>query len=133
MPIVGIGQSLRDLGGEIGRDALEDEREGAGLLDLERALHERPAGTHAASLDLVAAEAVDRLRGEAEMPHHGNLGVGQGGDDIGPRPFDLDRLGTALLDEGEGALDRLRRPEVEGAVGHVGDEQRALDARAAPP
>ena len=67
------------------------------------------------------------------MGHHRHLGGGQGGDQLGPRALDLDRLRARLLDEADGVADRLLGPEVERAVGHVGHQQGALDAAADGP
>jgi hypothetical protein len=123
------GGDLDELGhltGELGRNALEHEREGPGRLDGRRRCEERRARLGAAALDLEAAELVNRLRGQAEVGLDRNLGRDQRLENVDPRPFDLHRRGASLLDEAQGVGDRLLRPEMEGAERHVGDEESAL-------
>ena len=95
-----------------------------------RRLEQRAARLGAAALHLEAAELVDRLRRQAEMGLHRHFGRHQRLDDVDARPFDLDRRGAPLLDEAQGVRDRLIGTEMERAVRHVGDQQRALEPSA---
>ncbi len=74
MPMVGNRKPLGDLGGEVERNAFEDDRERARVLDggASSSRRSRPPGHAAAllSLHLVAAHAVHRLRREPDVPHH---------------------------------------------------------------
>ena len=81
-------------------------------------------------LDLEAAQAVDRLRGEPEVGHHRHLGVGEGRHQLGAVAFDLHPLRPRLLDEADGVGHRVVGAEVERAIGHVRHQQGALDAPA---
>src|SRR5690606_37849951 len=59
-------EPLADLAGQRRGDALEHQREGARLLAGDRGFEQRRARPGAASLHLEAAEAVNRLRSQAE-------------------------------------------------------------------
>ena len=68
MPMVGISQLGGDPLGDVGRDHLQHDREGTGLLQGEGVADDLVAGVPAA-LHAVATEPVLALRGEAEVRH----------------------------------------------------------------
>ena len=104
MPIVGMLQSLSHRGGQLGRHELQHDREGARLLDRERIGEQLARRLDRLALHAVAAEAVDRLRRQADVAHDRDAGAGDRLD----RPrrphaaLDLDRLGAGLADEAAG-------------------------------
>ena len=55
--------------------ALEHEREATRVRERDRVVGERLRGVELLALHLEAAERVDRLRGEADVAHHRDLGV----------------------------------------------------------
>ncbi len=77
-----------------------------------------------AGLDLEAAHGQDRLRGEAEMAHDGDLGPDDGLDDRQPGPptLELHRLGAGP-DQFRRIADGLVRREVVAHPRHVPDDQ----------
>ena len=77
MPIVGMCSCAGDLRGDLGRHDLEHDRERAGLLQRLRVLQQPVRGLVAATLHPVAAERVDRLRGQADVGHDRNAGGDQ--------------------------------------------------------
>ncbi len=115
--------ALREFGG----DALEHDRERAGLFERERVGDRQRGARGVLALRAVAAEGVDRLRREADVPHHGNAGVGEPRDELERGRggvLDLDGVRPALGDEASGVAHALG---VVGGVGHerhVGDDER---------
>ena len=98
MPIVGMCSVLGDLRRDVGRHHLEHDGERTGVLQRLRVLEQPVRRLVAASLHAVAAERVDRLRGEADVRHHRDAGRDE--------HLDLRRDALAALE-----LDRLaRRP-----------------------
>ena len=69
-----------DPGGDHVGDALEDDGEAPGGGQGLGVVHEGLGGGRVAGLDPVAAHGVDRLGGEPEVPHDGDLGVEEGLD-----------------------------------------------------
>ena len=61
------------------------------------------------------------------MRHDGNLRFNESSHGLGSPPFDLDRLSAAFLDEAQCPGDGPLLPEMERAVRHVRDQQRALN------
>src|SRR3954453_21873079 len=122
--------ALHDRLGHRGGDRLEHDREAAGVLEVEGvAVHAERTASRAA-LRLVAAERGGGLRGEADVPHHGDAGVD---DRPGPlhgdaAALELDRVAARLLDEALGGGDRLLVGGLVGAEGHVADQERRLQA-----
>ena len=62
--------------GQLRRHALEHDREGARRLE-RLGVVQQPFAVLAAALDLVAAEGVDRLRGQAQVGHDRDAGRDQ--------------------------------------------------------
>ena len=107
----GDGELPGDALGDLGRDALEHHRVGAGVL--ERAgVGDQPLGAAVlATLDLEAAQLVERLRGQADVTHDRDAARHQAPDQLGVlgAALELDRVSAALLDQasgrGQGRLD----------------------------
>ena len=59
-------------------DRFEQHRERTGFLQRERVLEQLLSGGERLSLHTVAAELAERLRGEAEVAHDGDTGIGDG-------------------------------------------------------
>ena len=81
----------------------------------------------ARALDLVAAEPPDRLRLEADVPHHGNPRLDQGPDRGRHRgaALELDRLAVRLLEDPAGRADGLPRRDLVAEERQVGHDQGA--------
>src|SRR6267378_5096565 len=62
---------------KVGRDALEDDAERSGLLELLRVRQDSSGLLVALALDLEAAHLVDELRSEPKVSHHGHAHRGQ--------------------------------------------------------
>ena len=75
MPIVGTGTDSVIIARDRVGNALEHDREAAGLGERDRVVGERLRGVELLALHLEAAERVDRLRREADVAHHRDLGV----------------------------------------------------------
>jgi hypothetical protein len=75
----------------------------------------------------MAAHAMNRLRGKANVPHDGDVDVGDAAHRRrnGRSALELDRLGRALLDEAAGVAQRFLRAHLIREEGHVRDQQRA--------
>ena len=85
-------------------------------------------GGVAAALDPEPAEAVDALRGEADVRHHRDAGRAQRRDLLGD-PFaalQLHGVRPGLLEEPGGGRQRLRRTALVAAERQVGHHQGAL-------
>ena len=74
MPIVGMSSSSVTRAATVGGHHLEDDGEGAGLLEGEGVVEQAVAGV-AAALHAVAAERVLGLRREADVCHDGDAGA----------------------------------------------------------
>ena len=87
-------------------------------------------GVVAAALDPVAAELVLALRGEADVAHHRDAGVGDLADLVGDADaaLELHRVAAALLHEPDGGRQRLDRALLVGAEGQVADDEGAPGA-----
>ncbi len=101
MPMVGMSSSrVTCAATSLGHD-LEHDRERAGVLQRLGVLQQPVGRLVAAALHAVAAEDVDRLRGQADVGHHRDAGADQrldlGGDPLAA--LELDRLGAAVLHE----------------------------------
>ena len=81
-----------------------------------------------AALDLEAAELAVRLRRQADVPHHGDVGREDrlDGRQDAAAALDLDRRGAALGEEAAGVLDGARGLGLVREERHVADD----DARA---
>ena len=126
----GDGQLGGDFFGDFAGNAFEDERAGAGMGEGECVRLELLDGFGGAGLDAVAAHAMEALRREAEVADDGNLGVGEGADQLDARPFDLDGFRAGFLDEADGVGEALGDGGVVAAEGHVGDDEGAADGAA---
>jgi len=91
------GQLGRDLFSHFAWHAFEHDCAGAGMGQRQSVCLELLCRNCGASLDAVAAHAVEALRGEAEVADNGNLGVNEGAGQFDARPFDLDCFGPASL------------------------------------
>jgi hypothetical protein len=82
-------------------------------------------------LPAVAAEFMHGLRRQADVRHHGNLFADKATNNFGAvaSAFELDSF-RARFDELQGVAHGVVCACVVRAVGHVGDEQCALDAGA---
>ena len=130
MPIVGMCSCALTCAGELGRHDFENHRERAGLLHRLRVLHQAVRGLVAATLYPVAAERVDRLRGQADVSHDRDTCVHERLDlrQHAMAAFELDRLSPTLLHEAGCGLQRLSRRGLVAAERQVGDDDRALRA-----
>ncbi len=75
MPMVGTSTALGDHAGHLVGHALEHDGEAPGVGQRLGVGHEPQRGLLLAALHLEAAHGVHRLRGEAEVAHHRDLGV----------------------------------------------------------
>ena len=75
------------------------------------------------------ADAMYRLRREADVADHGNLGLGEGGDQSGAvaAAFDLHSFCACIFDEAGRVGDGFSGRGVVGAEGHVGHQQCVAD------
>ena len=87
MPMVGIGNSRGDPGGQLGGHAFEHDGEGPRLGHGQRVGEQDVLG----ALDLVGPEPANRLRRQPDVAHHGDLRLDQGPDRRGhpPAPLEL--------------------------------------------
>ena len=94
---------LGDQRGDLVGHPLEHQGEAAGGLEGLGVLHQGERRLGLLALHPEAAHGVHRLRGEAEVAHHGDLGVDDGLDDRHPlgAALELHRLGAGP-DEGGG-------------------------------
>src|SRR5439155_1624042 len=126
------GELGRDLAGEVERDALEHDGEGARRLDGARVVQDALALARAVSgataLHAVAAHTVDGLRGQPDVSHHRHVDRGDRLDGAGHRDpaLELDRPGPALLHEAHRALDRLLGARLVGAERKIAQDEGAL-------
>ena len=108
MPMVGMVTASVTRAASSAGHALEHDRERArGLQRL--GVVQQPVAVLAPALDPVAAERVDRLRGEAEVRHHRDAGRDQLLDLPGHplAALQLDRVRPGLLEEPGGGGQRL--------------------------
>ena len=131
IPIVGIVTAAGDPLRQRRRDLLQHDAEGAGFLEHAGIVDQDvPRGT--APLHSVAAELQDRLRGQAEVPHHRDPGFGHLLDRVHApaAPLDLDRVGAGLLQDPSRRFQRLLGTDLEGEERHVDDDHAPSGARA---
>ena len=125
MPMVGTSTEWVISRGHLVGDALEHDGEAAGGGQGLGVGHQLERRAVLAALDLEAAHGVHRLRGEAEVAHHGDLGVDEGLDHrqaLAPA-LELHGLGAGP-DELGAVADRLDRGRVVAHPRQVGDDQR---------
>ena len=106
----GDAEPLRDGGGQLLRNELQDHRERAGFLDRQGVVEERAGLVAGLALDAdLAAHPVLGLRGPADVAHGRDAGADEGLDDAGgaDAALDLDGLGAAVLEEPARVLERL--------------------------
>ena len=101
IPIVGICRAAVISAARSAGMRLEHDRERAGLLELLRLLQDLRGGL-AAALHLVAAQPVDRLRGQTDVGHDGDPDLDEPVHQVQLEPLDLHRMGAAFLDETSG-------------------------------
>ena len=82
--------------------ALEHHGEAAGLGERDRVVDDLPGGVEGLALHPEPAEGVDRLRREADVAHHRDLGVEDGVDGVEPlaTALELHRAGTRAHERG---------------------------------
>ena len=87
-------------------------------------------GGVAASLHPEPAQAVDALRGEPDVGHDRDAGGSERSDLVGHplTAFELDGVGTGLLEEPGRRRERLRGAGFVTAEGQIGDHQRVRRA-----
>ena len=124
IPIVGIREAIRDRGGELLRDELEDDRERARLLDRERVVEQRPGLLARLALDPELADRIGRLGRQADVAHDRDSGLDERLDDPGApdAALDLDGLDAGIVDESAGVAERLLRCRI-GQERHVADDE----------
>ena len=126
MPIVGQATCLRRFRGDLLHHAFEHQGEAA------RLGHRLGVGQHlfglriVAAAGAVAAERIDRLRGQPDMADHRNAALRQEGDGRRHRlaALELHRRGAGLLQHPRGVAERLLGAFLIGAERHV-DATRA--------
>jgi len=123
-------EHLGDLGRRVLLDEFEDDRETSCLLQTEGFFLELFAGKVAASLDFVAADLVDRLRGEPDVAHDGDPGLDDGRDafaELVYRTLEFDRLRAAFRHETSRVADGLLGVELVREERHIADDHGVLD------
>ncbi len=121
----GNGQLGGDGGGHFAGNAFKNDCASAGIGQSEGSAWSCEHSIGGAGLHAIAAHAVHALRGQAEMADHGNLGLGQGADQLHARAFDLDGFRARFLDESDGVGNALGNGAVIAAERHVGHHQSA--------
>ena len=83
-------------------------------------------------LNFVCAHPADGLRTEADVAHHGNIGVDDGLDRGRhlATPFELDGLAIRLLENPPGRFESLPRRDLIAEKREIGDDERSRAARA---
>ncbi len=127
IPIVGMRRRAVIAAASCSGHELEDDREGAGLLDGQRIGQQRSGLLTGLALDPDLADRVDRLGRQADVAHHRDPGLDDRLDRArrADATFDLDGLGTTLLEESPGILQCLVGVGI-GEERHVGDDERVL-------
>ena len=123
-------QPLGDRRGELLGHELEDDREGAGLLDGSASARSARAWSRRLALDPDLADRVDRLRRQADVAHDRDAGPDERLDRSGrvrTPPSTLTAWAPASRRKRAGVLERLLGRRV-GQERHVADDQRALRA-----
>ena len=131
----GTGHGVGDEPGHGVGHALEHDGEAAGLGERDRVVDERPGGLEVLALHPEAAERVDRLRREAEVAHHRDLGVEDRAHRVEPlaATLELHRAGAGA-DQPRRVGDGLGGGHVVAEPGQVADDERAVaDVRATAP
>ena len=125
MPTVGM-RSAAETRVRFGRHRFQHDREGPGPLQRLRVGQQFRPGVAAALDPARAAQHVDALRGQPEVPHHRDAGPGQRLDlrQHPPAAFQLDRLRAALLEVAHRAGQRGLRSGLVAAERQVGHDQR---------
>ena len=129
MPMVGIVTARVMRGGHGRRNRLEHDGETAGAFERQRVVEQALGFDRGASLRLVAAQQIHRLRRQPDVAHHRNAGVDQGADArrLGPAPSTLTASTPASLTKRIACATRLVG-HLERSERHVGDDERALGA-----
>ena len=108
------------------RHAFQHQQRRAGFGHRQRVLAQLGSGGVLAALHLETAEAVHRLRGEAQVAAHGNFALDQVADrgQLVAGAFQLDHARTGPDEAHRGRMRLLRR--AIGTEWEIGDLQRAL-------
>ena len=125
MPIVGILQLRRDLGGQAAGMHSRTIAKAPALLGRGRVgVQSRGVALHA-----VAAHRVDALRPQADVGHDGNARAHEAANHVGlvGAPFELDRLAARLLENAAGRFDRPLDAQVIRRERQIDDDERPLD------
>src|SRR5262245_28073373 len=122
------GQPLGDLLGQVLWNAFQHHRERATILYRQSIAHDCFPLVLVLTLNLIAAEPMNRLRGEANVSHDRDANLDDGLDRTWHRSTALEfhPLGTALLEEPPGIPDRLLPTYLIGEKRHVPDHQSTL-------
>ena len=122
------GQLGGDHGAHLPRHAFQHHAEAARALHCDGIAHELLDGGQRFALHLIAAHGVQRLRRKPDVSHDRNFRVAQAHDQLAAllSALDLHRLGAGFLDKPRGVAHRFVSGQMVRAIGHVGNEQRAL-------
>ena len=126
----GDGNFLGDELRQPRRDRFEHEAETARLFEQERVFEQALRGGGVPALRTEAAQLVDGLRREAEVPHDGNARADDGAHRVRAfaPAFEFDRLHARLLQEASRVADGFIHVRLVGHERHVADQQRGLCA-----
>ena len=132
MPMVGVFDFGRDHGRDFARNAFEINAGHASAVESDRIAHELLDRRQIFALHLVAAHHVHRLRRQADVSGHGNLGIDDAADQVGAllAAFNLHRFRARFFHKTRGVAHGFVGTDVIRTVRHVGDEQRVLHAAA---
>ena len=116
---------------DLGRDRLEHEGEASRRLQCQGVVEQLACRDTRARLSLeAAAERRRRLRGEAEVPHHGDPRAHDRAGTLWRGALELDDICTALLDEAQCGVNRLLGTALIGAKWEVANQQRRVQSAA---
>ncbi len=106
--------------------SFEDHRKDSGLVERLCVGKQRLGRLGTLALHPVATHRMHRLGGEADVTHHGDLGIENRLDVRHPfdAPLQLDRLCPALPNEPTGVADGVLWAHMEAHPGHVADDER---------
>src|SRR5438105_2823217 len=108
---------------------LENDGESARLLEAVRFGHESLRALGLATLNTSAADGVDGLRREADVPHHRNAGPHQRVhrvEHLGAATLDLHGTRSRLLNRASAVQHRTLDARLIGKERHIDDDERAL-------
>ena len=126
----GDAHFLGDQGGKLGGHGLEHDGERAGGLERLRVGDQLARSGLALALHLEAAERVDGLRRQAQVPHDGDAGGHHGGNLRAHlfAAFQLHAVRAAFLEQAAGVAYGIGDADLVGQERHVADDQGVLRA-----